>query len=292
MSKKILFFFLLCFSSIVSAQQIPNGGFENWTPGFGYDDPTSWASLNALTILGVPISVSKSTQSHSGSFSAKVETIAADLEGTGEPSPNPGVLFIGSLDVFAQSFVNGMPFTAKPDSLVGWVKYSPVNGDTAAVVAQLTKWNSTSMMQDMIGIGLHVTLSSSAFSRFSVPIQYILDDTPDTLVVNIISSLGNSQVGSAIWVDDLSLIYNDQIQVNELAPISSFDIFPNPVNEELSIKSKITDRLEIYSSTGKLIDSFEINPETISKFDVKLLSNGLYFIKSKSAEIKRFVVQH
>lgn len=30
--------------------QIPNGGFENWTPsGLGYEDPDSWITWNVLT---------------------------------------------------------------------------------------------------------------------------------------------------------------------------------------------------------------------------------------------------
>lgn len=292
MIKKIILIFTLIFGFSVNAQQLPNGGFENWTPGFGFEDPTSWASLNALSIIGVPISVSKSTQSHSGSFSVKVETIAADLEMTGMPSPTPGILFIGSLDILSQSVVVGMPFTAKPDSLVGWVKYSPVNGDTSGLVVQLTKWNATTMSQDMIGLGFHLAFAGSAFSRFSVPFDYLLDDAPDTLSINVLSSLGNGQIGSAIWIDDLALIYNNQIQVNEIAASTFFNVFPNPVNDELSIESKIADKIAIYSSTGTEIDSFEVSPETSKKFDVKLLSNGLYFIKNTRAEVKRFVVSH
>lgn len=292
MIKKIILIFTLSFGFSVNAQQLPNGGFENWTPGFGFEDPTSWASLNALSIIGVPISVSKSTQSHSGSFSVKVETIAADLEMTGMPSPTPGILFIGSLDILSQSVVVGMPFTAKPDSLVGWVKYSPVNGDTSGLVVQLTKWNATTMSQDMIGLGFHLAFAGSAFSRFSVPIDYLLEDAPDTLSINVLSSLGNGQIGSAIWIDDLALIYNNTIQVNEIAASTFFNVFPNPVNDQLSIESKIADKIAIYSSTGTEIDSFEVSPETSKKFDVKLLSNGLYFIKNTRAEVKRFVVSH
>ena len=211
MTKKLLFILTLTFAVSAEAQNIPNAGFESWAPGFGYEDPNSWGTLNALGILGVPVSVTKSTSSHSGAFSAKVETILADLEMSGTPEPFPGILFIGSLNVLSQSAVFGTPFTAKPDSLVGWIKYSPVNDDACGVVVQLSKWDAVNMTQEFIGFGIYSSSSpSSSFYRFSVPIDYESQSTPDTLQVTVVSSVeeGQGQVGSAVWIDDLSLIYN------------------------------------------------------------------------------------
>ena len=118
MTKKLLFILAVTFAFSAKAQNIPNAGFESWTPGFGYDDPNSWGTLNALSILGMPISVTKSTERHGGSFSAKVETMST-TDSTGQETPSPGVMFIGSVDLFQQSFINGTSFTARPDSLRG-----------------------------------------------------------------------------------------------------------------------------------------------------------------------------
>jgi hypothetical protein len=293
MTKKLLFILAITFAFSAKAQNIPNAGFESWAPGFGYEDPNSWGTLNALGLLGVPVSVTKSTSRHSGAFSAKVETILADLEMSGTPEPFPGILFIGSLNVLSQSAVFGTPFTAKPDSLVGWIKYSPVNDDACGVVVQLSKWDAVNMTQEFIGFGIYSSSSpSSSFYRFSVPIDYESQSTPDTLQVTVVSSAeeGQGQVGSAVWIDDLSLIYNTS-SIGELNG-SSFEVFPNPVIDELSISSKTVDKMEVYSATGILIDHIVIDPGATYIYDTKKIANGLYLVKNSKGELKRFIVQH
>jgi len=290
MTKKLLFIFAVSFAFSAKAQNIPNAGFESWTAGFGYDDPNSWGTYNVLNIISYPISVTKSTERHGGAFSAKVETMSTIDISTGQETPFPGIMFIGSVN-FPQSFVRATPFTAKPDSLVGWVKCTSINGNNSGIILQLTKWDATSMSQDTIGFGGYITTSSSStFYRFSVPIEYSSENTPDSLSVIVISSLGAGQIGSAIWVDDLSLIYNTS-SIGELNG-TSFDVYPNPVNDELSISSKTVDKMEVYSATGILIDHIVIDSGLIYNYDTKKLANGLYLVKNSKGELKRFIVQH
>jgi len=290
MTKKLLFILTLTFAVSAEAQNIPNAGFESWTAGFGYDDPNSWGTLNAASILGLPISVTKSTDRHGGSFSAKVETMST-IDSTGQEAPSPGFMFIGSVNIFQGTGVMGTSFTARPDSLVGWVKCTSVNGDTSGVVLQLTKWDAIAMTQEEIGFGVYITTSSnSSFYRFSVPIEYVSENTPDTMSVFVLSSLGDGQIGSAIWVDDLSLIYNTS-SIGELNG-PSFGVFPNPVNDELSISSITVDKMEVYSATGILIDHIAIDAGLIYTYDTKKLANGLYLVKNSKGELKRFIVQH
>ena len=291
MTKKILFILTLTFAVSAKAQNVPNAGFETWTAGFGYDDPNSWGTYNVLNIISYPISVTKSTERHGGAFSAKVETMSTIDNSTGQETPFPGIMFIGSVN-FPQSFVRATPFTAKPDSLVGWVKCTSINGNNSGIILQLTKWDATSMSQDTIGFSGYITTSSSSsFNRFSVPVEYLSESTPDSLSVIVISSLGNGQIGSAIWVDDLSLIYNTSSSVGELNG-PSFGVIPNPVNDELSISAKIADRMEIYSATGILIDRIVIDSGLVATYDTIELANGLYLIKNSMGELKRFIVQH
>ena len=290
MTKKLLFILAITFAFSAKAQNIPNAGFESWTPGFGYDDPNSWGTLNALSILGMPISVTKSTERHGGSFSAKVETMST-IDSSGQETPSPGFMFIGSVNIFQETGVFGTSFTARPDSLVGWVKCTTVNGDNSGIVLTLTKWDATSLTQEEIGFGGYITTSSSStFYRFSVPIEYSSENTPDSLSVIVISSLEDGEIGSAIWVDDLSLIYNTS-SIGELNG-TSFEVFPNPVNDELSISSKTVDKMEVYSSTGILIDHIVIDLGLIYTYDTKKLANGLYLVKNSKGELKRFIVQH
>jgi len=290
MTKKLLFILALTFAVSVKAQNIPNAGFESWTPGFGYDDPNSWGTLNAASILGMPISVTKSTERHGGAFSAKVETMST-IDSTGQETPSPGFMFIGSVNILQQTGVLGTSFTARPDSLVGWVKCNSVNGDTSGIALQLTKWDAIALTQEQLGFGSFITTSTStSFYRFSVPIEYVSENTPDSISVFVLSSIGNGQIGSAIWVDDLSLIYNTS-SIGELNS-PSFEVFPNPVNDELSISSKTVDKMEVYSATGILINHILIDSGLVASYDTKELANGLYLIKNSKGELKRFIVQH
>jgi len=290
MTKKLLFILALTFAVSVKAQNIPNAGFESWTPGFGYEDPNSWGTLNAASILGMPISVTKSTERHGGAFSAKVETMST-IDSTGQETPSPGFMFIGSVNILQQTGVLGTSFTARPDSLVGWVKCNSVNGDTSGIALQLTKWDAIALTQEQLGFGSFITTSTStSFYRFSVPIEYVSENTPDSISVFVLSSIGNGQIGSAIWVDDLSLIYNTS-SIGELNS-PSFEVFPNPVNDELSISSKTVDKMEVYSATGILINHILIDSGLVASYDTKELANGLYLIKNSKGELKRFIVQH
>jgi hypothetical protein len=290
MTKKLLFILTLTFAVSAKAQNIPNAGFESWTAGFGYDDPNSWGTLNALSIFDIPISVTKSTERHGGAFSAKVETMST-IDSTGQETPSPGFMFIGSVNILQQTGVLGTSFTARPDSLVGWVKCNSVNGDTSGIALQLTKWDSIALTQEQLGFGSFITTSTStSFYRFSVPIEYVSENTPDSISVFVLSSIGNGQIGSAIWVDDLSLIYNTS-SIGELNS-PSFEVFPNPVNDELSISSKTVDKMEVYSATGILIDHIVIDSGLIYTYDTKKLANGLYLVKNSKGELKRFIVQH
>ena len=147
------------------------------------------------------------------------------------------------------------------------------------------------MMDTMFRFGSFITTSTStSFYRFSVPIEYESENTPDSLSVIVLSSLGDGQIGSAIWVDDLSLIYNTS-SIGELNG-TSFEVFPNPVNDELSISSKIVDKMEVYSATGILIDHIILDSGLIYIYDTKKLANGLYLVKNSKGELKRFIVQH
>jgi hypothetical protein len=290
MTKKLLFILTLTFAVSAKAQNIPNAGFESWTPGFGYEDPNSWGTLNAASILGMPISVTKSTERHGGAFSAKVETMST-IDSTGQETPSPGFMFIGSVNILQQTGVLGTSFTARPDSLVGWVKCNSVNGDTSGIALQLTKWDAIALTQEQLGFGSFITTSTStSFYRFSVPIEYVSENTPDSISVFVLSSIGNGQIGSAIWVDDLSLIYNTS-SIGELNS-PSFEVFPNPVNDELSISSKTVDKMEVYSATGILIDHIVIDAGLIYTYDTKKLANGLYLVKNSKGKLKRFIVQH
>ena len=135
--KKTITLILLMFTVVfVSAQILPNPGFEDWMPFSGYEDPQYWDTPNSFTSLVGVVVVSKSTDAHSGEYSAMCET--KNVLG---PNNSPGLITLADFQV---DFLTGVPsFTggiAIPDQVVkmtGWYKYSGANEDLLNLIPNL-----------------------------------------------------------------------------------------------------------------------------------------------------------
>ena len=284
----IVSFFVL---SSLNSQTIPNSGFENWTTTqLVVQSPNSWVTLNLLGLTSFTFPVTKSTDKHSGSYAAKCETVSLQLVDTMPAQVFPGFIALGDFDLLTQTGGFGVPFTSRPDSMVFWAKSNLLGGDTAIAYVQLSKWNATLSGQDIIGAGeVLFTESLSSYKRFSVPLTYNSSSTSDSLSIGFMS--GNT-LGSYIIVDDVSFIYNSA-DVKELADDSkSIDIFPNPVNEELSIRVQNDENIEIVNSLGVRISSLKLKKGIVTKLQTESYSNGLYFIKSSTGSTVKFIVRH
>ncbi len=202
---------LAVFSSTQAQQQIPSGDFENWTtpPGAQYQEPTGgwWTTLNALRSLTAPVTVEKSTDAHSGTYSAKLTTA------TWGTLLLPGLLVSGVFDIQNPRFLlQGQPFTDRPDAFQGWYKYVPVNGDSAGIAALLTHWNAGANRRDTLATAaVVVTGTQSSWTSFDLPFIYLQSGTPDSIIVALVASGDgqnfNGQAGSTLWIDDLSFEY-------------------------------------------------------------------------------------
>lgn len=72
----------------------------------------------------------------------------------------------------------------------------------------------------------------------------------------------------------------------------SFNAYPNPVNNWITISGDNLDRVEVYSASGKLVQSSSII--TINRVNMSGLSNGIYFVKVYSGNesaVSRIVKQ-
>lgn len=208
---------LLGWASPAKAQlQIPVGDFEDWTqaPFTSFEEPTGgwWTSLNALSGLGGPVTVAKTTDAHSGTYAAKLTT---QQWGT---LTIPGLLVSGAFDLQSSTFlVQGQPFTQTPTAFRGWFKFGPVAGDSAGIAALLLKWNTSAQRRDTLAIAaLSVTSAASAWTFFDLPFVYSQQgQAPDSILVALVSSGDgqnfNGQVGSTLWIDDLELDYTTEV---------------------------------------------------------------------------------
>jgi len=216
-----LLIFILFFQGQVFAQnQIPNNDFENWETIGSYEDPIDWNTPNSLTsALGV-ITVSKSSDSYSGSYSAKLESKNIIFVGT-----IPGFITLGEFEINfttqEYSITGGVPFTGRPSQFTGNFKYSPNSGDQALMALVLLKHNPGGV-PDTIGMGAKiVTNSVSSWTDFSTDIMYFSNEEPDTMNIMLLSSAQLSPVeGSKLFVDNLGLVFEANPEITSVDPSS------------------------------------------------------------------------
>lgn len=247
MKKNTLFIAFTAMALSVSAQTtIPNGDFENWggnaSPGITAE-PTGWYSNksgSSTAQLGPQTAFQETTNPHSGSSSLRVETInmfIAKVNGSlttgvvNAPDTDKSKGYIGTKNYTTATDVRRTPFVGRPDSLVGWYKYT--SGGTSNGIAEKGKivavlhtghYNdpevpvaaNASVYSDLsanrVGKALFNTPTTnvSAWTRFSVPFNYASGVTPEYIMISITSSDNQTTnvAGSKLWLDDLEVIYN------------------------------------------------------------------------------------
>ena len=238
--KKIFTFILSALTiSVIAQTQIPQGGFNNWTnsPQNDYSEPSGgwWTTLNSLVSLGAPVTVYPTSDAHSGEFAAQLET---QMYGT---------LLLGGL-LASGNFINidpfielGRPFTDKPTKFKGWYKYLPVDGDSAAIAARLTKFNTSTKQQDTIAQAIKIiTNNVSSYTQFEIPFNYLQAETnPDSISIVFMSSAesGNflGSTGSTLILDDISLEYPAGLH-ELISPELRVKAFPSPATDQLTLE--------------------------------------------------------
>ncbi len=213
------------YSNVIEANtngidQLPNMSFENWTefPKYRVPSPIGiWATPNKvadlLYFLDPPaVTVTRSIDAYSGQYAAKIETIFPEdfLLVTGTVATG---IFEPDLQNQLESLKQGVPFTSKPIALKGYYKYLPKENDSCDIYAELTRWNSISLKRDTIAEAILIenNIAVEAWTEFHLPFTYFSAEEPDSLTIIFASSAeGDSfigAVGSAIYVDDISLVY-------------------------------------------------------------------------------------
>jgi hypothetical protein len=293
--------------------QITNAGFETWGGSGTSIEPTSWNSNKTGTGLaasGPQTCFQETSGPHSGSSCVRVETvyyILAVVNGnvtTGvvnAPSTNKsqGYLSATGSDKIA--------FTGRPDSIVGWYKYTQATSGTGASAEQAKVYavlhtgdyydpaapvsgNHTDLSANKIGEALYVSPASNqgSWKRFTVPFNYVNSNTPAFIMVNITSSNnqltvapGFSGSGSKLWVDDLEAIYNNptSIKENEFSKNVKVYYFEKNIYVDFINKDSEQSTIEIYNATGQIVSSQKIDNDVVNTINVSSLKSGIYIYK-------------
>lgn len=285
MMKKIILigWLLSLYTSITPAQNVatPNPGFENWTQQGNYWNPDSWNNLNSSTwILGVFTCqrASAAADVHSGSYAIKLTTksvfgiTANGIASTATLITTPPYGITG-----------GIPYTERPDSIVGWYKYTPANANDSGFV-QFALLGSSN---DTIGLVKFNTPNTpvTTYTRFSKEITYLSPATPSLSYWILSASDGvNPVINSSMIVDDIDLIFVTTPVAGEPAK-SPVALLSNLVQEEIMIKNPSEKQVffELTDLSGRMVMREEITHHRQS-ISSAMLNNGLYIYRLSDLE--------
>ena len=285
----ILFAVLASVTISANSQTIPNNGFETWaiTPPAPFETAEGWA--------GGP-SIIKSTNAHSGSFAIQLQTAVFTNPNTGGTDTIPGNAFTGSPGMGPGApGTPGFAFTNRPDSLTGWYTFSPVGNDMNEVRVTLSRWDAITLQREEIANTVFSCNPSDIYSRFSFPIQYNSNSTPDTAAIEIRSSNSPMEaviLGSIFLVDDLEFASADQTGFSIVESSSSLKFFPNPANEILSISNKTNAQVNIENALGQVIETIQLSANSQQIVSLSNYPNGIYFIIIDGKFSSKFIVNH
>lgn len=312
--KKTFTLLFTAFSLASFAQtQITNSDFELWdNAGSATEEPASWNSNKTGTGLassGPQTCYKETTGPHGGTACVRVETkyyIIAVVNGnvtTGvvnAPNSNKPEGYLSATGA------NKIAFTGRPDSLVGWYKYTQATSGTGATAeigkvlailhsgdyydpATPVASNHPDLSANKIGDALFLTpaANSTTWKRFSVPFNYVNSSSPAFVMVNITSSDNQTTVapgltgtGSKLWIDDIQAIYNPTtVKENDFTKNVKVYFNQKTIYVDFLNKDNEQSTLELYNATGQLVSTHAINNNTVNSFDVSNLTSGIYMYK-------------
>ncbi len=290
MKKQLLSLFAIATLALTaSAQQyIPNAGFETWGTSVGEDiQPTGWISYNVFTSALIdpgntnPTSVFQAgaPDNFQGTYSAKITTVDLVTNPSATTIPTRGsFLTVGSISFTAPYLYAGYQFTSRPTTFTYEAKYTPVGSDSAFTLVYLTKWNGTSRDTVAAGYDLFPTALSTYQARtinliFDATLSGVLPDTAQVFFSS--SSVYNSQIGSALYVDALGFSgYNG---INESAQNNGVDVYPNPSTTitNFDVVSEEAYEVIVNDMTGREVSRLMISNKN-AKLNSYLMAEGIY----------------
>lgn len=267
--------------------QAPDLMFENWAnvPFSTIQDPVGWASLNALTLVGTAQSVYKETVApNQGLISAEIRTV--DVVGAAIPNPytsgdidTAGILVMGTINISPPGLSYGKPMTGRPSTLAFTCKYSPMPGDSAFVLAYLTKYNGSS--RDTIAWGKYATgATTTSYAANSLTMNYdpgfstVVADTMLVFASSSVYSHPGAKIGSTFYIDAMS--WSGYTGISEVAKPSTISLFPNPAVNNISFTSSVNaDAVEVLDITGRKVGVYSMIGNAVT-VETSSFSSGMY----------------
>jgi hypothetical protein len=210
--------------------------------------------------------VTRTTDKQNGTYAARLETI----DFGSQFGPIPGIIS-NALDNQFQG-TNGQPYTAQPDSLIGWYKYAPAAGDAGAVYVAFTK-NGTTVADGTFDI----TAAQGTYKRFGF--KFTFTDVPDSMAITVYSG---GLDGTVLFVDNFAF-KGGNVGITENTKLVSL-IYPNPATEEIMVTLNARpESIQIMDIQGQVIKTIRTN-SILTSVNISELASGTYLVNVISKE--------
>jgi hypothetical protein len=222
-----------------------------------------------------------------------------------------GNLFIGTIDASISGInqvlveVNplapahtGMPSTEKPLIFGGYFYYSPAPdylyfndqtqqadtifgiGDSCRITCLVHKWNSTTNQRDTVGIGdfFYDQETAGGYEPFSININYLTTDLPDSVSLTFLSSYGGTQFagspGSLLIID--SIFFDGYLSLQDEMESKNVNAFCS--GNSLVIENETTESLicQVFNMNGQIVQEYLVSTGS-NKFETNF--EGIFIVR-------------
>jgi len=290
--KSILLVLIVSFP-FISKAQIPNADFENWSMYSDILMPDNW-TFGAAEGFAIP--VTRITDSHSGTYSARGEVLSVG-------SPPVETLITPILtSVPPGSDDLGFSVSEKHYVFSGFYQYYPVEGDKFQITVIMFHETTS------VGIGaLSVETGAITYTPFSIDINYTSEEIPNTCLITftICGPTGSNDYhkGSYFIVDELEfdtplLFFNGPGEYNYQFILQQN--YPNPFDSETEINFQVPEdinvRVKIFNILGQEITELADRKFPKGRHSIRWngrdhngrkVSNGIYFYQIQSGDLSQ-----
>ena len=247
-------------------EPISNHSFEDWTE-YIWEDLDEWTTINKY-VIGMPtLPVTKTTDSHTGSFACSIKTqfLASEndtIEG-----------YISSGQWTENGPIGGFPYNEEPTNIRFYYKNS-ISGIDTISVSIIFKNNGALISYH----GTQITDNNLSYTLWEQDID--LSITPDTV---FIAAHSGKNPGSQLIIDHFEFLI--PVGITDTYKIDQIIAFPNPAKDALKFKfnsaNKSNININIYSLNGKLLQTHNFTNITNNEFSVNIsnLLKGSYIYK-------------
>ena len=284
------------FSFTALAQDVPNGGFEDWatftgsgsTGSYNYDLPDFWKTTDSVSMANGPFqqsAIRETANVHGGASALHLKTWPLNIP-LPINAPVPGVASNGSINTTTLSIIGGTPDTVRHRKLTGYYRYTKAGSDTASIVVGLYKYDTGTNTRKTVAAGtlkIGESTSGTAYVSFDLDLTYIEGYKPDSMLMYIATgplALNSGTVGTELWIDDLA--FSGTVGIDELAsPVKNLSVFPQPAAADLNVSFELERPLQLEARlldlSGKLVltQALESNRGSL---DVANLPAGNYLL--------------